>query len=170
MIGATIRHERRADERTVHAVNALAFEQPLEADLVAAIQRDRLVICSLVAEMAGEIVGHILFTPVTIEASEVRAVGLAPMAVSPDYQRRGIGTSLVKAGLAACVRLGLEVVVVLGHPEFYPRFGFLPASRFGLRCEFPVPDEVFMATELVEGALSGRQGLVRYLRHFSGAA
>ena len=168
---ARIRPEQPEDCDVIHAVHLSAFEQPLEADLVDAIRRDGLITCSLVAELEEAIVGHILFTPVTIEGSaDVRAVGLAPMAVSPGVQRRGIGTSLVEAGLAASRLQGIEAVVVLGHPEFYPRFGFLPASRFGLRCEFPVPDEAFMAIELVDGAVSGRQGLVRYLPHFSAGA
>jgi putative acetyltransferase len=171
MTGATIRHELPGDHRGIHAVNTLAFEQALEADLVDAIRRDGLVTCSLVAQMGTEIVGHILFTTVAIDQDpEIRAVGLGPMAVHPGYQRQGIGTLLVEAGLSVCRQQDREAVVVLGHPEFYPRFGFLPASRFGLRCEFPVPDDVFLAMELVEGALPGRTGLVRYLPHFNGAA
>jgi len=169
MTGVIIRRERPADKRGIHAVNASAFEQALEADLVDALRRDGRVLCSLVAEREGQVVGHILFTPVTIDGdSPIRAAGLAPMAVDPGHQRGGIGTALVEAGLAECRRLGIEMVVVLGHPEFYPRFGFQPASRFGLRSEFPVPDEVFMAVELEDGALARRGGLVRYLPLFMG--
>ena len=171
MTDVNIRHERPDDERAVHDVNASAFEQALEADLVDTLRRENLVLCSLVAERDATIVGHILFTPVTVDGdSRVRAAGLAPMAVDPGWQRCGIGTALVETGLDACARLGIEIVVVLGHPEFYPRFGFQPASRFGLRCEFPVPDGVFMAMELVDGALARRGGLVRYLPIFSGGA
>jgi putative acetyltransferase len=92
------------------------------------------------------------------------------MAVSPRCQRQGIGSSLVQAGLRACAAQGCEAVVVVGHPRFYPRFGFRPASAFGLRCEFNVPDDVFMVAELVPGALNGFSGLVRYLPEFGGSS
>ena len=88
------------------------------------------------------------------------------MAVLPAWQRKGVGSKLVESGLRECSDLGCQAVVVIGHPEFYPRFGFRPARRFGLRSEFEVPDEVFMATELIPGALAGRGGLVRYVREF----
>jgi putative acetyltransferase len=88
------------------------------------------------------------------------------MAVLPQYQNRGIGSQLVRDGLRKCRRLNCEAVVVLGHAEYYPRFGFVPASRKGLRCEYPVPDEAFMVTELVEGALEGVRGLVKYHPEF----
>jgi putative acetyltransferase len=89
------------------------------------------------------------------------------MAVLPDDQRQGIGAALIREGLQQCRAGGCEVVVVLGHREYYPRFGFIPASRKGLRCEFPVPDEAFMVVELAENALRGRKGLVKYHRAFS---
>ena len=163
----TVRFEQPVDLGATRAVLCAAFGQSLEADIVDSIRNDGHVTCSLVADDGSDVIGHILFSPVTIEeAPDARAAGLAPMAVHPDHQRRGIGTALVEVGLRECARLGIEVVVVLGHPEFYPRFGFRPARDFGLRSEFPVPDDVFMALELVNGALAGRCGLVRYLPHF----
>ena len=90
-------------------------------------------------------------------------MGLAPMAVAPARQRQGVGSALARAGIAACRDLGFGAVIVLGHPEYYPRFGFVPASRFGLRSEYDVPDDVFMAMELKPGALHGRgPGTIRY--------
>jgi putative acetyltransferase len=170
-----VRRERDGDADAIHEVNVAAFGQPDEARIVDVIRGDGLSLLSLVAEHDG-IVGHILFTAVTIETPGAASpatgawAGLAPMAVAPHRQREGIGTALVAAGLEQCRALGIEAVVVLGHPEFYPRFGFRPASAFGLRCEFPVPDEVFMAVELMPGSLRGRGGLVRYLPVFSSGA
>ena len=99
----------------------------------------------------------------------IEMMGLAPMAVTPDRQRRGIGSALVREGLRQCARAGARAVIVVGHPEFYPRFGFRPGSSFGLRCEYPVPDDVFMAVELVPGALEGLDGLVTYVPELRGA-
>ncbi len=128
------------------------------------------VTVSLVAEQDGRIVGHILFSPVTIVSTGTvfPAVGLAPMAVLPELQRQGIGSLLVENGLAECRRrAGHECIVVLGHPEYYPRFGFVPASEYGLKCEYDVPDEVFMAIEPRKGALLGRAGTVKYQPEFN---
>lgn len=124
---------------------------------------------SLVAVEADQVIGHIFFSPVTIEGegSTTSAMGLAPMAVLPEHQRRGVGSWLVREGLRECLRMGQTVVVVLGHPEYYPRFGFIPASRVGLRSEYDVPDEAFMVLELEAGALNGRRGLVKYGPEFS---
>jgi len=88
------------------------------------------------------------------------------MAVLPAHQRKGIGSRLVQAGLEECRRAGHEIVVLVGHPEYYPRFGFLPAKRFGIRYEEEVPEEAFMLIELREGALAGRSGIVRYQPEF----
>jgi putative acetyltransferase len=89
-------------------------------------------------------------------------MGLAPMAVVPERQRHGIGSALVRAGLDECRRLGAVAVVVLGHAEYYPRFGFVPASRFSLVSEYDVPDDVFMAMELEPAALQGKSGTIKY--------
>ena len=163
-----IRAERDTDRAAVDAVNAAAFPTPLEADLVDALRREARPLVSLVAERDGAVVGHILFSPVTHENSpDLRIMGLAPMAVAPDHQRSGIGSALVRAGLDECRQLGFAAVVVLGHPEYYPRFGFSPSVRWGIRSEYDVPDDVFMALELEPGALRGAAGTVRYHPAFS---
>jgi putative acetyltransferase len=163
-----IRAERDTDRAAIHTVNAAAFPTPAEADLVDALRQQAHPLVSLVAERDGAILGHILFSPVTLEdRTDLRIMGLAPMAVAPEHQRSGIGSALVRAGLDACKQLGFSAVVVLGHPEYYPRFGFSPAVRYGIRSEYDVPDEVFMAMELVPGALRDAKGTVRYHEAFS---
>ena len=155
-----VRSERPADIAGVHAVNLAAFDSPMEANLVDAL-REQADVISIVAEQDGQVLGHILLSPVRLTgAGDLRVMGLAPMAVTPDRQRTGIGSALVREGLAHCQRQGVDAVFVVGHPEYYPRFGFRPASGFGIACEFEVPDEVFMALELKPGALKGRAGRV----------
>lgn len=164
-----IRAERTEDHPAVYRVNQLAFGQANEADLVDALREKAAPIISLVAALDGEVVGHIFFSPVTVESEEAAftAMGLAPMAVLPTHQNQGVGSLLVREGLMECRRLGYDIVVVLGHPNYYPRFGFVPASSKGLRCEYDVPDEVFMVTELKPGVLAGYSGLVKYHPEFS---
>jgi putative acetyltransferase len=164
-----IRPETAADFAAVREVNELAFGQPAEAGLVDALRRAASPTISLVALEDGRVVGHIFFSPVTFEGPQgvSAAMGLAPMAVRPERQNQGIGSALVRAGLAACAGLGENVVVVLGHPHYYPRFGFVPASSRGLSSEYPVPDDVFMVAELAPGALGGRSGLVKYHPEFA---
>jgi len=165
-----VRAESTDDYAAVRQVNEQAFGRVEEAALVDALRGRAGPNISLVAEMHGRIVGHIFFSSVRVEseAGEFAALGLAPMAVLPEFQNRGIGSELVRRGLEESRRLGHEIVVVLGHPEYYPRFGFVPARGKGLSCEYPVPDEVFMALELSEGALAGRRGLVKYGPEFGG--
>jgi putative acetyltransferase len=156
-----IRRERDADADAIRRVHHAAFGQPDEGRIVEALRAAGAATLSLVAELDGAVAGHIVFSPVTIDRA-TGVVGLAPMAVDPAHQRAGIGSALVRAGLDELRSLGHGAVVVLGHVAYYPRFGFVPASRFGLRCEYAVPDEVFMALELRPGALAGRAGTVRY--------
>ena len=158
-----IREERRVDVESIRAVNLAAFETSTEAQLVDALRRQATPLISLVAEDDANIVGHILFSPVTLTSEPgLSLMGLAPMAVVPSRQRQGVGSRLVREGLARCREVDAAGVVVLGHPEYYPRFGFVPASRLFLRSEYDVPEEAFMARELREGALKGLSGTIRY--------
>jgi putative acetyltransferase len=166
-----IRPETAQDRLAIHQVNAGAFETETEARLVDALRDSGVPLVSLVAEQNGMIVGHILFSPMTdAEGHDVPIAGLAPMAVVPGHQQQGIGSALVRAGLEQCKVAGFHAVIVLGHPDYYPRFGFVPASRFGIQSQYDVPDEVLMAQELVPGALAGLQGVVRYHRLFDEVA
>ena len=164
----TIRNEKPADAAAIRRVNEQAFGQPDEAALVDALRRRGAFALSLVAVEGDWVVGHILFSPVTVESGQgdFDALSLAPMAVLPARQRQGIGSQLVRAGLEGCRQAGHEIVVVLGHPDYYPRFGFSPASQRGIACEFDAPDEAFMLVELRENALDGRRGVVRYPPEF----
>jgi putative acetyltransferase len=163
-----IRAEKAGDRDAVYAVNVSAFETPSEAKLVDTLREQAQPVVSLVAEDNGEVIGHIMFSPVSLSGyPNLKVMGLAPMAVAPRQQRRGIGSALVRAALDQCRQLGFAAVVVLGHPEYYPRFGFSTASQFGIDCEYDVPDEVFMALELEPDALSGKTGRVKYHAAFS---
>jgi putative acetyltransferase len=163
-----IRAEEEKDRTAVHAVNVSAFDTPLEADLVDALRARAEPVVSLVAEDNGAILGHIMFSPVSLSGHPaLRIMGLAPMAVAPVRQRRGIGSALVRAGLEQCKQLGFCAVVVLGHPAYYPRFGFTSSTRFGIGCEYDVPEEAFMVVELHAGFLRGRSGTIKYDAAFS---
>ena len=163
-----IRQERPEDTAAIRQVHEQAFGRPDEANLVDALRTRGKAVLSLVGVEGERIVGHILFSPVTIEADDrlVPAVGLGPMAVVPERQRRGIGSQLVNAGLEACRTAGCHYVIVLGHPTYYPRFGFVPASRYGITSEYAVPDEAFMVLAWHGGMLREGGGLARYQPEF----
>jgi putative acetyltransferase len=164
----TIRAERPEDISAVRQINQLAFGQPDEAELVDKLRQACAESLSLVAEEDG-IVGHILFTPVVVESAGRRVVGmgLAPMAVRPDRQRGGVGSRLVERGLEILRERGCPFVVVVGHPEYYPRFGFEPASRHGLLSQWDgIRDEAFMALILDAPAMAGVSGVARYRGEF----
>ena len=165
-----IRPENMEDLTAIYRVNQLAFGQEDEAKLVDTLRRstDFIPELSLVTVEEEEVVGHILFSPVTIEAQggAVSALSLAPMAVRPEFQRRGIGSEMVLRGLEECRRLGHGIVIVVGHPAYYPRFGFTSARAKGLEAPFEVPDEAFMALELIHGAMDGVGGTVKYPHAF----
>jgi putative acetyltransferase len=163
-----VRPEQAEDALAVQQVVAAAFGRPLEAELVEALRASGRVTLALVAVLGGEVVGHVAFSPVWVEAPEGawEAVALGPLAVAPEHQRQGIGSALVRRGLEACRALGHGVVFLLGHPTYYPRFGFQPTARFGITCEFPAPDEAFMLIELVPGALHDRRGVMHYAPEF----
>jgi len=125
-------------------------------------------IVSLVVREGSEVIGHAMFSPVTIESGEraVMGMGLGPVAVEPGFQRRGVGKSLISVGLEKVEEVGSPFVVVLGHPEYYPRFGFERASRFGIRCAWDVPDDVFMVRVFDAQAMEGVSGVARYRGEF----
>lgn len=163
-----IRAEKPEDIEAVRQVNIGAFDRENEANLVDRL-RGIAPTFSFVAVQSDRIVGHLFFSPVAVAGkcpSNLSILGLAPVAVLPDYQRQGIGSLLIREGLKECARSGFEAVVVLGHPDFYPRFGFISASRKNLRCEYDVPDEVFMVLELESGALQDCTGTVKYRSEF----
>ena len=164
----TIRLEIPGDVEAIRYVNEQAFGQENESKLIEKLRNRGALTISLVAIQDGEIVGHIAFSPVKVESEGLsfEAITLAPLAVLPAYQGKGIGSQLVRAGLQECRRLGHEVVVLVGHPDYYPRFGFIPAKPEGIDCEFEVPEEAWMILELQEGALAGRLGIVRFQPEF----
>ena len=164
-----IRQEQKSDHKRVYEINGQAFEQEYEAELVEKIRVGESFVpeLSLVAEKDGEIVGHILFSKIKIAGEEeYDSLALAPMAVTPELQRQGIGSELVTVGLETARKLGFESVILVGHKDYYPRFGFEKASKWGIKCPFPVPDEAFMAIELTEGSLEGKAGTVSYPKEF----
>jgi len=167
-IQVTIREETSGDIAAVYRVNEQAFDTKSEAELVDLLRARGKAVVSLVAENDGEIVGHILFSPVSIEPPRANwnALGLAPVAVLPDYQMQGIGKALVNKGLERCRDLGVELVFVLGHPAYYPKFSFQKASLYSFANEYQA-DEAFMVIELQAGALPQYSGLVKYAPEFS---
>jgi len=160
-----IRDERPTDIATIREVNREAFGQEQEGRLVDALRTNGAALLSLVAVIDGTVVGHILFSP--LSAGGLRGAGLAPMAVRPPHQRQGIGSLLVQRGLDRLRAAGCPFVVVLGHPAFYPRFGFEPAAKYGLTCQWDVPADAFMVAVLDTAVTSRLVGLARYREEFS---
>jgi len=162
-----IRQETVNDIAAVRQVEESAFGRAAEADLVDLCRQRGRVSLSLVAIREKRLVGHILFTPVTLDppCPGWFGLGLGPVAVLPDFQRQGIGSRLIEFGLELCREQGIDFVVLLGNPEYYSRFGFIPASEFGLGNEYGVEDE-FQARELKPGVLRGARGVVKYVGEF----
>jgi len=164
-----IRPEQPDDIAAVHAINAEAFNRMAEADLVDALRANNNLTLSLVAEVDGQIVGHIAFSPATITSPNGNwtALALGPLAVLPSHQRTGIGSALVRAGLAACLEMGHEIVFLLGHATYYPRFGFAPSQPKGVWwADHPDDALHFMVAELRPDALAGHTGAMRFSPEF----
>jgi putative acetyltransferase len=164
-----IRAERSGDAGAVRRIVEAAFKGKHEADLVDALRARGRFSIALVAEHGPNLAGFVLLTDATIEGSGLkpRGAGLAPLAVRPAFQRRGIGAALVGAALERARAAGFGFVVLLGDPAYYRRFGFRTGSTLGLACEFAAPEEAFMAIELAPGALGGVAGVVRYAPEFA---
>ncbi len=163
-----IRSEALEDIPAIHRLNMRAFgDRPNEARLVDLLRAAGKAVLSLVAVSEGEVVGHVLFSLVTLDPPNAgfNGVGLGPVTVSPEFQQQGIGAKLIGEGLDRCRQMGYEIVVVLGDHHYYSRFGFKRASDFGLGNEYHA-DEHFMALELKEGALHGLRGMVKYAPEF----
>jgi putative acetyltransferase len=165
-----IRPESLIEYPAVYNVNLKAFNQDCEPNLVEAIRKSDNYIpeLSLVAVINNTVVGHIMFSIIAIETDNehIPVLSLAPLAVLPDYQNRSIGSKLIKHGLNECRKLGYTIVIVVGHPNYYPRFGFIPARSQYLEATFEVPDEAFMVLELSSGALMNIKGTVKYPPEF----
>jgi len=188
-----IREEIPEDNFAIRKVNLEAFGQVDEADLVDRLRENCEDLLSLVAVDDGKVYGHILFSPVTIDCSlvgtarektcsgdhpwlgqaergEVAGMGLAPLAVLPDLQRKGIGSLLVRTGIDALRDRGCPFVMVLGQPGYYPRFGFERASLYGIRCQYEVLDDAFMILVLDRKAMENVSGTARYRDEFDESA
>jgi len=167
-----VRIEQPEDIDAVRLVNDQAFGQSAEGRIVDSLRKNCEGILSLVAFLNNQIVGHILFSPATLDSNDgvIEGMGLAPMAVLPEFQNRGIGSELVAEGLGHIKRMQCPFVIVLGHDQYYPRFGFQTASKYGLRCQWDgVPDEAFMVLVLNESTMKDVTGAVRYRDEFDEA-
>ncbi len=165
-----IRQELKEDHTRIKEINDQAFEQEDEGKLVDKLRKKDQFIpeLSLVAEVDKTVVGHILFYPGKINSANQKytTLSLGPMSVLPEYQKKGIGGRLINEGLKLAKDLGFRSVIVVGHPEYYPKFGFTKASKWSIKVPFKVPNEVFMALEIVEGELQDKPGIIEYPAEF----
>ena len=160
-----IQEERDDDLPGIRELNKRAFGQEQEANIVDALRSNGGSLLSLVAIASDVLVGHIMYSPLSV--GEIAGAGLGPMAVLPEYQRLGIGSQLVETGNQILKDNGCPFVIVVGHPNYYPRFGFTPASAHGITCEWEVPDNVFMLLVLDKMKMRGVSGLAKYRHEFS---
>ena len=164
-MATTVRLEQPGDVSAIHAVHVASFPTDAEARLVGALRASERLFLSFVAAVDDEVVGHAGFSPVSL-AGATDGIGLGPVAVLPDYRRRGIAEQIVREGLSACERSGRGFAVVLGDPDYYGRFGFEPASHFELRDEYG-GGVAFQALAFRAGSIPTGGGLVRYSPEFA---
>jgi putative acetyltransferase len=161
-----IREERPADVAAVREVNRRAFEQERESNIVDALRANGGALLSLVATIDDQVVGHVMYSRVSV-GDMVNGAALGPMAVLPEHQRQGIGTRLIDTANQKIKDAGYPFIIVVGHAEYYPRFGFRPAGKYGIKCEWDVPEEVFMVLMLDAAKMQGVAGLAKYRDEFS---
>ena len=161
-----IREERPDDVAAVRDLNRRAFGQDQEGNIVDALRANGAALLSLVATLNDRVVGHIMYSPLSIGGS-VTGAALGPMAVFTEHQRQGIGTKLVKVGNQKLKDAGYPFIIVVGHADYYPRFGFRPASEHGITCEWDLPDDVFMLLVLDQAKMESVSGLATYRHEFS---
>jgi putative acetyltransferase len=165
-VSIEIREERADDVAAVRELNRRAFEQDQESNIVDALRANGAALLSLVATLNDQVVGHIMYSPLSISGN-VKGAALGPMAVLPEHQRQGIGSKLIEAGNQKLKDAGCPFIIVVGHADYYPRFGFRAASEHGITCEWDVPDDVFMLLVLDEAKMEGVSGLAKYRHEFS---
>ena len=165
-----IRKEEPKDRDAVHHLNLIAFDNGPEAVLVDKLRASCKEYLSFVAVEDSFVIGHILFTPATVEDCSAVGMGLAPMSVVPSHQKKGVGSQLVRHGIEFLRNAGCPFIIVLGHPEYYPRFGFELASKYQLRSQWEgVPDDAFMIVVLDSGVLRKTGGIARFREEFDDA-
>ncbi len=162
-----IREERFEDIAAIRDVNKHAFGQDQEGNIVDALRSNGAALLSLVATVNGHVVGHIVYSPISV--GTVTGAALGPMAVLPEHQRQGVGCKLVETGNRRVSDMGYPFIILVGHPHYYPRFGFGPASAHGITCEWDVPDDAFMLLVLDRAKTQRVSGLAKYRREFSTA-
>lgn len=167
-MGLIVREESPADAEAVENVLTAAFDTAAEASIVDTVRGAKEALFTLVAELDGLVVGHIMFSPVTLDLHpDLKTQGLAPVAVVPSHQQQRLGSTLIEKGLDRCREADVDVVFVLGDPAYYSRFGFASAETFGIDSEYQVPADYFMLLELKPGVLGNtRGGTARYLTAF----
>ncbi len=165
-----IRNESKNDYDEIRKINDLAFGQENEGKMIESLRKtsDYNASLSLVAEIKDKIIGHILFYPIKIKKAEgeYTVLSLAPLAVRPEYQNKGIGSKLVKKGLEIAKETNFDVIIVVGHPKYYPRFGFEPASNWEIKLPIDAPNDVFLALELKDNALKNCNGKVEFPKEY----
>ncbi|MFA6771222.1 MAG: N-acetyltransferase [Dehalococcoidales bacterium] len=164
----TIRYETSGDYEGIRQINRKAFSRENEAELVDRLRNHNAAAVSLVAEMNGELVGHALFSTVTFqpECPALNAVTLAPLSVIPAYQRQGIGSQLMETGIKECRKKGYGMIFLVGHADYYPRFGFSSAGNKGFKCEYEAPDEAWMVLEVNEVPQYPKNAIVHFNQQF----